>query len=528
MMRKLMILALAMLSSTAVLPLTSGATQLLSLGLPDATIPGALSAPYPTTIGISLVWEIQGDDNLNGAVSVDYRPTGGSSWIMGAPLIRVPAGSYQTFNWSNKHAGSIFDLQEATTYEIRLALSDSDGGSATRYLNVTTRQVPGPMPGAPVKVAGPSNFSSVASGAQPGDIIQLDNGTFAGFTFSRDGAAGMPIVIRGSGASIIDDNIFADSTRHVMLDSLIINGTVKARGSQNFTMIGCTVTPVGGGVEDDGIILWGRSENGYISDNVVLGVTRWEEGALGASGNNTGEGIVVSGPGHVIRNNLVRGFRDGLSLMEDTQAFDQFSIDFLYNDVDQAADDGVEADFCFHNCRVTRNRLTNVFMPLSSQPSLGGPLYFARNVVYNGLYEAVKLHRNSVGDVAVHNTFVMHGNAFGVYTSDVNSRQWYRNNLFLGGPGKTLNGYDTGPGLIMDLDPFDATSSFDNDAFGTAAATFEGRFRGASFAGIAQMRNQTTEKNAIQADYSGFNSTVTHPANPFPALAPADLRIKSG
>jgi chitodextrinase len=511
------------------LPLSAGTPVPIEAGmLPDATVAGALTAPYPTTVALSLVWEIQGDDDLDGRVSVEFRERNGTAWLAGPTLLRVPAGSYQTFNWTNKHAGSIFGLRSATDYEVRLSLGDPDGGSETRHLNATTRSVPAPMPGGPVKLANPANFSSVAGGAQPGDIVQMENGTYAGFTHSRNGAAGRPIVLRGAGATVVDGNIYTDGTQHVTLDSLIINGTVKARDSQNFTIVNCRLTPAGGGPEDDGIIAWGRSENGYIADNTVLGVTKWEEASLGASGNNSGEGIVVSGPGHVIRNNLVRGFRDGLSLMEDSQAFDQFSIDFLLNDVDQAADDGVEADFCFHNCRVAWNRLTNVFMPLSSQPSLGGPLYFTRNVVYNGLYEAVKLHRSSVGDVAVHNTFVMHGNAFGVYTSEVNSRQWYRNNLFLGGPGKTLNGYDAGPGRVMDLDPFDATSSFNFDAYGTAAATFQGRFRGTSFTGVSQMRNVTTEKSAVEATHAVFNSSVPHPADPFPALAPLDLRIKPG
>ena len=30
-----------------------------------------------------------------------------------------------------------------------------------------------------------------------------------------------------------------------------------------------------------------------------------------------------------------------------------------------------------------RNRITNVFMGLSSQPGLGGPTYFIRNAMYN-------------------------------------------------------------------------------------------------------------------------------------------------
>ena len=43
----------------------------------------------------------------------------------------------------------------------------------------------------------------------------------------------------------------------------------------------------------------------------------------------------------------------------------------------------IEADFALHNCRIMRNRLTNCFVGISSQPGLGGPNYFLRNVMFN-------------------------------------------------------------------------------------------------------------------------------------------------
>ena len=107
--------------------------------------------------------------------------------------------------------------------------------------------------------------------------------------------------------------------------------------------------------------------------------------------------------------------RDAISFVEDTGAFDQFSLDVLDNDILNAADDGIEADFCFHNCRIMRNRLTNTFVALSAQPTLGGPTYFVRNVAYNVAHVAFKLYRGSTGDVIVNNTVVKSGDAFGNY-----------------------------------------------------------------------------------------------------------------
>src|SRR5262245_20778356 len=80
----------------------------------DGTIPGAVSAPYPTIRNLAVEWEIEGDDNLNGVVTVEYRRVGERSWHAGMPLRRVAAGQSRgtrpIFTWKNKHSGSIFDL----------------------------------------------------------------------------------------------------------------------------------------------------------------------------------------------------------------------------------------------------------------------------------------------------------------------------------------------------------------------------------------------------------------------------------
>src|SRR5205085_9120223 len=114
--------------------------------------------------------------------------------------------------------------------------------------------------------------------------------------------------------------------------------------------------------------------------------------------------------------------------IEDAGAVDQYSIDFAYNDLSECADDAIETDFCFHDCRLVGNRMTNVFMGISSQPGLGGPTYFVRNAMFNVILSPFKLQRGSVGDVGLHNTIVKRGDAFGIFTTDVFSRQYFRNN----------------------------------------------------------------------------------------------------
>jgi hypothetical protein len=174
--------------------------------------------------------------------------------------------------------------------------------------------------------------------------------------------------------------------------------------------------------------------NCYLADNVVQGTTPWTLEAMGASGKNVGEGIEMTGPGNVICFNRVSSFRDCLSTLEDQGAAEQVCIDLNNNDIDAGADDGIEADFCMGNCRIVRNRLTNCFTGLSSQPGLGGPTYFIRNAMYNITYSAFKIHRYSQGDVVLHNTVVKGGDGMSNRAGQPFDFAWFRNNLCIGGP----------------------------------------------------------------------------------------------
>ncbi len=491
---------------------------------PNGTTAGAITVPHPTLANLSVEWAVSGDANTNGVVEVRYRKAGDPLWRKGMPLRRVPAGSAEGFSWGNRHSGSLFDLEPGTSYEVELYLHDPDGGCQVKTVTAQTRPLPVPMPGAPVKPATPSSFASLAAAAAPGDILELAAGSYSGFTFGRDGQAGKPIVIRGTAGAVVNGSVILTGRKHVHLTGLTINGLVRIDGTQLVAVMRCTVK-----TSSDGINAYKRAEDSYLADNVVTGATAWAASSLGVDGNNLGEGIRVTGPGHVIAYNRVTGFRDNLSFFEDGEAVEQYSIDVIGNDVQAAADDGIEADFCFHNCRVLRNRFTNVFVAMSSQPGLGGPTYFIRNVVYSGVYVAAfKLHRGSVGDVALHNTIVKNGDALAIESGDAHHRQYFRNNLFLGGPGGTYNSWSSGSGKVVNL-PYAATdASFDYDGFGSTTGAFSGKLGSASFASLAELRSKTTEQHAVQLALNVFASAVTYPASPFPALPVADLRLKAG
>jgi hypothetical protein len=515
-----------LLSALTLLPATARGAS--------ATTPGVLSFPNPTLENISILWLISGDDNNNGVVSVRYRETGETSWRTGMPLRRVPAGTNPTNGWSwpNRHAGSVFDVKPSTSYDIELTLSDPDGGSTVETSIVATRPVPAPMPGATIKPVTPATFAAVASGAQPGDILDLAAGSYSGFAFARDGAPGQPIVLRSAGGAVVNGVVDLDDRRWVYLDGLTINGRIRMNASSSMAVTRCTVTIPAGTPEGAGrsaIVFQERSENNYIADNIVTGIAAWQEDQLGCcDAPFMGEGIELSGPGHVVMNNRVRGFRDLISFMEEDEAVDQWSIDVLNNDLQLAVDDAVEADYCLHNCRIMRNRVTNAFMGLSSQPGIGGPTYFVRNAMYNLILEAFKLHNGTTGDVILHNTVIKSGDGFGVYAGATVSRTLTRNNLFIGGPGWSNADWSSGSGRVIHF--YDAAADVDMnfDGVWSEDGTIRGRIGATTFNNLTQLKTLTTETDAVQVSLGIFAQTVTHPQNPFPERAIPDLRLGVG
>ena len=501
----------------------------------NATSPGNVSSPHPTVQALSIEWTIDGDDNANGEVTVRYRPQGTGTWQTGLPLRRVPADSNQGFSWVNKHAGSVFDLQPGTTYEIELTLTDADGGSSTQTITAATRPVPVAPPGARLVTVMPGGFSAAAAAASPGDILLLQAGSYSGFTFMQDGAPGNPIIIRSAtpGAAVINGDVRLDGRSDVWLEGVTVNGKVKFNNAFRLVVRGCTIHTTEGGI----ISYANGVEDAYICDNVVMGPATWALDQLGAQGFNGGEGIEVTGPGNVICYNYVQGFRDAISTMEDSEAHRQFSIDIYGNDINIATDDGIEADFTMGNVRVWGNRITNAFIGLSGQPTLGGPLYFIRNVQYNTFHIPFKLYRGSVGDVVLHNTVVKYGDALGLYPGVTWRRALFRNNLLIGGHSGTTyastnGGYDTGDGDAADVSDAQLTGpdacSFDYDAFGAVGVAFGGRIGSATFSSLAELRNRTTEVHAQEVDMTVFASGAAFPDPPMPARQVPDLRLASG
>ena len=480
----------------------------------NESIPGEITAPYPTIINLAIEWKISGDDNQNGIVNVRFREKGKIKWEEAMPLRRVPAGENETlkplmdsvpgyphFKWTNKHSGSIFDLNPNTIYEISLRLEDPDGGSADRTIETRTRPVP--------------QITSTAK------IIEIQPGNYDTL-HTISGNAKSPVVYRCSKGKATFKFIDVQNKQWVYIDGLIINNPIHdgfgicLNGSSDCAITHCVIDA------SYGIVAYlPGATNCFISDNVVTGKSVWSVETLYTDSLNQGEGIQITGPGNVICYNKVSGYRDGISLMEDQHAANQVCDDIYNNDINRTTDDGIEADFCFSNCRVVRNRLTNCFVGLSSQPCLGGPNYFIRNVMYNTIHLSFKLQRFSQGDVMLHNTMIKLGT--GLTAKSPMDYTFFRNNLAIGGPSGNVNwgGWGAGNPYASDIKQPGSHCSFDYDAIGVSGTEYIAKIADTSF---AAMEPHGIERITIEQTFPG----VKFPFNPFPEYTAPDLRPKAG
>jgi hypothetical protein len=460
-----------------------------------------VASPYPTYENLALEWEIEGDDNVNGIVKVTFHETGESVWKEGMPLFRVPAGHNLGFTWNNKHAGSIFDLKPGTTYVIRLTLADPDGGSVERTITASTRATP---------VIG-----------KDADVIRISPGRYDTL-HTKTGNSARPVVYECMVGEAVFTHIDMEDRKWVTIRNLVVLNNdpegigIRMNGASDCVISHCRVNAVYGIVGyKPGIV------NCLISDNELTGMCKWTNKAMGAHGDNLGEGIEITGPGNVICYNKVTGFRDCISTMEDQHVVNQTCIDIYNNDISRGADDAIEADFCFSNCRIYRNRITNCFVGLSSQPGLGGPNYFFRNSMYNLTHGAFKLKRYSQGDVVMHNTVVKVGAGLG--GNDSMDYAWFRNNLAIGGDDGGVKWGDYGAGREYAADIFKPKShcNFDYDAVGVFEVPYVARIGNLAF---GEVEKKGIERILLEETFTG----VPFPNPPVPERPVQDLRLSSG
>ena len=299
--------------------------------------------------------------------------------------------------------------------------------------------------------------------------------TFEGtYYLTADGTPERPIVIKaaGDGEVIIDgrgnfnlfnvkaaDYNYFEGITFRNTDIAIWAGTQFIAGSKGLTVKRCTFDQVGLGVFSN----YSGSSNFYIADSTFLGRNDCEapdrlERRLLAAVQRRGRArqfppvmksytaIRLYGPGHVVAYNYVADFHDGIDTdmygMPDGSHANEgptypprefwdrrpVSIDIYNNYITNAHDNSIEMDGSMHNIRLMRNVLINsASHPMSTQPSVGGPIYWIRNIVYHAPGGSTRI----VGGVAGRHLLPQHRHQRDEHRRPGRTAHW-RNNLILG------------------------------------------------------------------------------------------------
>jgi hypothetical protein len=513
-------------------------------GATDSRPVGEPVLDRPTLRSLGVYWIIRGDNDQDASVRLEYRraDNGATSWKTGAPLFRVERGAHL----KEKHgglldvpddgwlfAGSVLLLDPGTGYELRLSLHDPDGGSNSRTLKARTRSepqistrarrryvVPGSGGGEGTERDPFRGLNAAGTAAAPGDLFLLGPGVYAGtWSVHKDGTLDRPIIWRGQdgGSAVIDGQgqgqAVAASGRHdVWFEDLTIRNAahgVVFHDAARIVIRRCHVHHVAYGLtatRDTG----GSAQDHFLSDNLIEGPSTWPR----TKGIEDARGVQISGQGHVVCYNRIRGFADAIDTFPSRCCA---AIDFHNNDLSELTDDGIELDYSERNTRCFHNRLTNVFQGISLQPVYGGPVYVFRNAMYNVAVEPFKLHNKPSGGLIFHNTSVKHGTPALLYTSEEVRHCLSRNNLYVG----TTDRYG------MDFLARMTDCNFDYDGF--AGGPFEVflRWNGVRYPTLDDVKRRAPVlRHATQLAVAGFASGATAPDVVARAFSPPpDLRL---
>ncbi len=422
------------------------------------TIPGVVNS-HATLCSIGIEWDIAGDDNHDAQCKVQYRIHGTGQWRDFLPLFRVD------YNGANTLAGSILFLESAVTYEIKLTLLDSDGGSLIHTEFITTRSEP-KLPaggetfhvipgygGGTGSITDPfQGIAQAQEAAGPGDILLLHGGNYGGeIEFAASGIPGSYIVWKGAGdGEVVIDGIRVNGD-YIWLEGLTVRdrayGLLTYNAPEGVVVKGCRFENC-----HYAICLNHGGSNWIITDNKIRGDQL--PGACSGSECFSGEGIELDHTsGHVVAYNSISHVADGISYPHE-------NCDIYGNDIFDTSDDGIELDYGYANNRCWQNRISNPKNNgISFQPVNGAPWYLLRNQVAAPLENAIKF-RGADRALIAHNTLVGWSGAE-ASGSNYLSRVQSNNNLWISVQDRYAweSGYDDGfePfwGLNLNYDGFD-------------------------------------------------------------------------
>jgi len=406
--------------------------------------------PHPTFNNIGIHYTIQGDDNLNSSLDISYKLPSESTYQDAAMTMRAYPGLIIDGASTNRnfHAGSILSLEPGTTYDVRLVLTDPDGGSVTTDISVDTKAIPEPSMNNTYYVA-PGNgggngsvgspflgLQEAADNAAAGDHFIVQAGNYLPFNLLASGTSDNPISFESADLhqAIIDGNNttegivilgeFSSNISHVIVDGFTIQNGERGIDAQNTQF----VTVRNNIIKDVDYAYVNRREFGvetdqYITNNLMIGRSIWP-----SSGIPDERAIDIRGTSNVISFNTIKNFADGVST--DGPAYESsYALDIHNNDIINIIDDHIEVDGTISNTRIYQNRCFNGRAGVSVAPVYGGPVYILRNIIFNIENSGLKMNRGPSGLIIAHNTIVADNNANESPTGWQNT--YARNNLFL-------------------------------------------------------------------------------------------------
>jgi hypothetical protein len=234
-------------------------------------------------------------------------------------------------------------------------------------------------------------------------------------------------------------------------------------------------------------------------------------------------GIEVTGDGHVVCHNSIRGFGDPVvNKKRLARSWDIYGYDIA------DAWDGVELDEGEGNVRLFHNRFTNVMAPISIQPMFGGPGYALRNVAFNVPDEQVKLKslggiEEPSGVLIYHNTFVSPERALNLLSTITQHNFVFANNLFVG-PDALWDERSVDWRAGIDAGVFDYNGYYPGGAFmfGTVAGVDR------LFASFAQAQAAGVETHGSLLSSSIFQGGFVGPVNEEFRHSPPDFTLSLG
>jgi len=451
-----------------------------SLFAQNTVIPKQFIVDPPTFRSLAFRWIVEGDDNINASIQVQYRKKDTNDWKFALPLMRIDGDivnrDFDFFKTGNLFAGSILLLEPGTNYEVELTLADPDGYLENKSIIVSTRSPEDSYK--PQKIfhlypegyseekAKPhySNLNNMLSQLTPGTMVIAHHGTYYGtYEFKISGSEVNPIVIKGTpeGEAIFDGQgsdgkIFdVQDKSYVRFENLVMRNAhtaIKGNNADGIQVKNCSIFDV-----HYGIVSMTKTHDWVIANNRIKGrVDDWSNRKRVKDIYGTCTGIIIDGIGHVVCYNTVSDFWDCVTIsnLEEPEPWYEphnMCIDFYNNDLYNAADDLIETDFSYYNVRVWNNRLLNSETGISTQPVYGGPVYIFRNQIYNAR-TPLKLHNWPSGLQVYNNTIISSERAF--WSDPIWQNARIMNNLFLGASSYSIATGSPDPRTILDYNGY--------------------------------------------------------------------------